>query len=371
MNHQEKLRSLYNLSSSIDDISDIPQQYQDYITTITENVYNQKAVYTVLVTLLVHKTLFPEQDIRYHQENLNGGFSGRTIDTKFITPTLKELGLPSMAESGWLTRSLEQPYPYTLDYQGKISNKRVKLAFLEILDYIQRYPNSSQNILRILLNKIIDLQNKNIIEINKISDPDTLSISNILSALEEHFLTKYGLSGGSKLPVLAIYSVYQSLINEVKRYENKILHKLGSHTASDLTSRSSGDIQIFDENNHLFESVEIKHDKLIDITMVRIAYEKIKKFNPKRYYILSLKDLKDSDLQDMKKLVQQIRQNHGCQVILNGVIPTLKYYLRLIPLENFMTNYSHLVINDAELKIEHKQKWNELIEKLNSDEGIF
>jgi DNA (cytosine-5)-methyltransferase 1 len=63
MNHQEKLRSLYNLSSSIDDISDIPQQYQDYITTITENVYNQKAVYTVLVTLLVHKTLFPEQDI--------------------------------------------------------------------------------------------------------------------------------------------------------------------------------------------------------------------------------------------------------------------------------------------------------------------
>jgi DNA (cytosine-5)-methyltransferase 1 len=93
------------LSSSINDIRDIPQQEQDDITTIAENVYNQKAVYTVLITLLVHKTLFPAQDIRYHQENLKGGFSGRTIDTKFITPTLKELGLPSMAESGWLTRS--------------------------------------------------------------------------------------------------------------------------------------------------------------------------------------------------------------------------------------------------------------------------
>ncbi len=371
MNHREKLRNLYNLSSSINDINDIPQEYQNYITIIADNVYNQKAVYTVLVTLLVHKTLFPKQDIRYHQVNLKDGFSGRTIDTEFITPTLKELGLPSMAESGWLTRSLEQPYPYLLDYQGKISNKKVKLAFLEILDYIQRYSNCSQNILRILLHTIINLQNKNIIEIIKISEPDTLSISNILSVLEEHFSAKYGLRGGSKLPVLAIYAVYKSLIKEIKRYENKTLQILGSHTASDLTSKSSGDIQIFDQNNHLFESVEVKHDKLIDITMVRIAYEKIKKFNPQRYYILSLKDLKDSDLQDIKNLIEEIREEHGCQVILNGVIPTLKYYLRLIPLQNFITNYSDLVVNDTELKIQHKQKWKELIEKLNSDEEIY
>jgi DNA (cytosine-5)-methyltransferase 1 len=371
MNHQDKLRNLYSFSSSIDDISDIPQQYQDHITTIADNVYNLRGVYTVLVTLLVHKTLFPKQDIRFHQENQQGGFAGRSIDTDYITPTLKELGLPSMAESGWLTRSLEQPYPYTLDYQGKIRNKKVKSAFLKIIDHVEKEPESAENILRILLNKIINLQSKNIIEINKISDPDTLSISNILSVLEEHFLTKYGLSGGSKLPVLAIYAVYQSLINEVNRYENKILKKLGSHTASDLTSRSSGDIEIFDENNQLFESVEIKHDKLIDITMVRIAYEKIIRFDPKRYYILSLKDLKDSDLQEMKELIKKIREEHGCQVILNGVIPTLKYYLRLIPLENFITNYSDLVENNTELKIEHKQKWKELIEKLNSDKGIF
>ncbi len=50
-----------------------------------------------------------------------GGFSGRTVDTQFITPVLKKIDLPSMAESGWLTRSLEQPYPYTLDYKGKIN----------------------------------------------------------------------------------------------------------------------------------------------------------------------------------------------------------------------------------------------------------
>ncbi len=59
--------------------------------------------------------------------------SGRSIETKFITPTLKELGLPSMAESGWLTRSLEQPYPYTFDYEGKISGKGISISKYFIL----------------------------------------------------------------------------------------------------------------------------------------------------------------------------------------------------------------------------------------------
>jgi DNA (cytosine-5)-methyltransferase 1 len=35
------------------------------------------------------------------------------------------------------------------------------------------------------------------------------------------------------------------------------LKPLGSHTASDLTSQSAGDIEIFDKNKNLIEAVEI------------------------------------------------------------------------------------------------------------------
>jgi DNA (cytosine-5)-methyltransferase 1 len=115
MNPKEKLKNIYSLSFSIADIQDIPQQYLKYILLIGEQAYKLKGVYTVLVTLLTYKSLFPEQDIRKHQSRIPGGFSGRSIDNQYITPTLKELGLPSMAESGWLTRSLEQSSPYTLD----------------------------------------------------------------------------------------------------------------------------------------------------------------------------------------------------------------------------------------------------------------
>ncbi|HFU75494.1 MAG TPA: hypothetical protein ENK66_04535 [Arcobacter sp.] len=40
-----------------------------------------------------------------------------------------------------------------------------------------------------------------------------------------------------------------------------------------------------------FEAIEIKLDKPIDATILRIAKEKIVKFSPKRYYILSYFDI--------------------------------------------------------------------------------
>lgn len=67
---------------------------------MAQNCFVQKGVYTVYVTLSVYKLIHSEQDIRNHQTQISGGFSGRTIDAAYITPTLKEVGLPSMAESG-------------------------------------------------------------------------------------------------------------------------------------------------------------------------------------------------------------------------------------------------------------------------------
>jgi len=364
MNHKEKLKNIYSLSLLIDDIQNIPEQQIEYIQAISDNSYNQKGVYTVIITLLTHKTLYPEQDISNHQSHMSQGFSGRGIDTDFITPTLRELELPSMAESGWLTRSLEQPHPYNLTYPGKIDNKVVKKAFLGLIDYVQKNPHLAENVLRVMLNKVITLAKSSQVALIPLISPESLNIFSIVSSLEEHFSTKYRVRGGSKLSVLAIYAVYQSLIREIKRYESFQLANLGSHTSSDLTSKTAGDIQIFDSNHKLLEVVEVKHDKEIDLAMISVVYEKIRKFNPLRYYIFSRKDIKVAESAQIQEMVSQIRTEHGCQVIINGVLPTIKYYLRLLSLENYITNYSNLVIHDKELKAIHKQKWNELVEKL-------
>lgn len=363
MNHKEKLLEVYANSFDISDIKNIEASDTVYLGNVAANVERNKGVYTVLVTLLVHKLLVPDQDIRYFQNKMENGFSARSIDTKYITPTLKELKLPSMAESGWLTRSLEQPYPYTLDYEGEISGKDMKRSFLQIIDSVENNPSLAENFLRIILNGAISFRDNNAIEISKIQNGDELTISIIISILEQHFTERYQTHGGSKLPVLAFYAMYKILVSELNRYEGCKLLTLGSHTASDRTSRSSGDIEVA-RDDEIFESVEIKMDKPVDITIARIAYEKIARFNPVRYYILSYVGIVESDKQDIEDLIHEIKDQHGCQLIVNGLIHTLRYYLRLISDSKiFFNNYIELVEEDNELQPIHKLKLKQLIEE--------
>jgi DNA (cytosine-5)-methyltransferase 1 len=368
MNYKELLISIYDEAIKNKNYSKkLTKKTLENINTLSTKCFNQKGVFTVLVTLSIYKIKHSQQDIRIHQAQLENGFSGRSIDTHYITPTLKELELPSMAESGWLTRSLEQPFSYTLDYNGKISDKKVKKAFLELVNEIQVNNINPKFILVELFKQVIEIQKENKIEIQPLDNPDKLTISKIINLLEEQFTFNYETSYGSKLPVLAFYSIYKIIIDEISRYHNCTLKALGSHTASDRTSKSAGDIEIFN-NSELFEAIEIKLDKPIDTNILRIAKEKIIKYNPKRYYILSYYGIKKEDEEEINKIIQEVKEEHGCQIIVNGIIATLKYYMRLINnLEVFYNSYSQLINIDNELKAIHKQKWNELTLGLNHE----
>lgn len=356
------LQEIINNSNSISDINDIPTQYLEYLNLIGENSDKRKGVYTVLITLLYYKYLHPKQDIRKHQVQIPGGFSGRSFDTTQVTPILKKNKLPSMAESGWLTRSLEQPYPYDLKYNGKIP-PLLKFPFLRCIDYVEKHPEKAVNMLRVILHKVMEVVQQNQIIITPLQHPEKLTIDKILGALEKHFLRHYGTHNGAKLPVLAFYAIYSCLIDEIKRYSDCSLAPLSSLTACDKTNKSSGDIEIF-KDGKLFEAIEIKLDREIDSQIVRIVEEKIYKWNPQRYYILSVLGTKQEDQREIDDIVCQVGINHGCQIINNGLLPTIRYYLRLIvDLSEFIKLYSGFVQNDTELQLIHKTYWNELIKE--------
>ncbi len=247
-----------------------------------------------------------------------------------------------------------------MSYKGSIKNTEVKTAFLNILDFIQKNPGKTENVLLLLLNKVNEIQKKNVVKIIPLTNPDGLAIGKIIECLNEHFSFNYHDFGGAKLPVLAFYAIYTQLIQEVKRYKNSTLNKLGSHTASDRTSKVAGDIEIFKGGN-LFEAIEIK-DREIDVNVVLIAIEKIIRYHPTRYYILTHKRTKPSDEDAIDLRIKEVKEKHGCQIIINGVLPTIKYYLRLThSIEEFFSEYSKLVEEDVELKKVHKEKWNDII----------
>ena len=351
-----------NLESLFNDVDKVEKAH---LKTVVDNFERGRGVLTVLITSLVHKLHNPEQDIRLHQDNMKGGYSGRGIDTKFITPFMKEMGFPAMAESGWLTRSLEQNRPYNFSYPGKITPKELKIAFLFLLDQIQSYNKSAETYLLILFAKLIEHREQKNIDLAK---PTNLTISTIINYLKYHFESSYSSRGASRLPTLAIFSIYQCLIKELKRFEGKILVPLEEHTSADKSSGRVGDIEVIDRENRLFEAVEIKHGISINVQLIKDAYEKFKSTPIQRYYLLTTSEKYISDEENISKEIAGILNIHGCQVIVNGIYPSLKYYLRLLgnPYE-FINNYVENLRNDTALKYEHKLKWNEIVSSKYED----
>ncbi|GAO98037.1 hypothetical protein Cva_00680 [Caedimonas varicaedens] len=366
MEPTEFLETIYNISMQIvgsDDRikSDLDQSTANYLSEILRRSESAKAVITVVLTSVVYKTLNPEQDIRKHQTSISNGYSGRTFDTRYVTPFLKSVKFPAMSESGWLTRSLEQKAPYDLNYPGAISPESLKTAFIETICFIQKGKDLDK-LLSFLFQGLIIQRNAQQIDLAK---PLNLSIATIIELLSRHFDTKYSAEGASRLPVLALYAAYQCLVTEIKRFEGKVLLPMENHTSADTRSGRIGDIDIVDEKERAFEAVEVKHGIQITAQLIKDAFEKFKTTQVNRYYLLSTSNINASQAEEINKEIEKIKNIHGCHVIANGLIFSLKYYLRLLSgTAQFIENYVNLVESDTALKFEHKKEWNNIISQM-------
>lgn len=381
---QEILESVYNtaLNEFRKDkgesfVAGLNAKAKKWIEVIAENCEKQKAVVTALITSLTKKIESPSQDVRYHKVELPGGYSARTFDTKYVTPFLKEkMPKIAMKESGWLTRSIEQPHPFTLNplFPGKISNTHVKNAFLEILNDIEvnnADPSLYLTALFILLIRKLSKVQATISSMPSVHVEREIEIDTIIDFLKSHFFAHYTSSGASKLPVIAIHSLYQIMTKELKRYRGKRLEPLLSHIAPDLRAGRVGDIEVTDENGKCFEAVEIKHNIPIDAVMVDDAYKKFKHTPIKRYYLLTTAEpyIRTGEEWNIKIVTSRIRKDHGCEVIVNGLMQSIRYYLRLIRSPKlFLKVYTDALKVDAEkaseIKEEHLKKWAQILETL-------
>ena len=364
MNHTELLNDVYETALSLafaenEICGSISDKIRSHILYIVSRSESNKGMLAVLTTLLAHKVIFPSQDIRRHQAGLEAGFAGRGIDQGHVTPFMKRVAFPAMAESGWLTRSLEQAHPYTLDYPGKITPKEAKAAFLEIIDGIQTKGESPRDALLYMFVMLIRQRDSMKVELAK---PHALSIASIISLLERHFAARYASSGAARLPVLAVYAAYQCMMGQVSRYRDKTLCPLESHTSSDAQSGRIGDVDINYADNTAFESVEIKHGIQINRALVADAYEKFKVFKTDRYYLLTTASMETADLGEVNAEIGRIAHIHGCQVIVNGVYDTLRYYLRLLAdTAEFVSRYVDCMKADESVKFQHKTMWNDVV----------
>jgi len=128
-------------------LNTLNKKQREWLITIADKCESLKAVVTALATSLTKKIESPKQDVRFHKNELEGGYSGRTFDTNYITPFFKrKFQRLSMQESGWLTRSIEQAHAFTLDFPGKIRDTDDKKSFYRFCMMLRRTKPIRRNI---------------------------------------------------------------------------------------------------------------------------------------------------------------------------------------------------------------------------------
>ena len=363
------LEDTYQLAASTNSpYSDLSESQERWVNAIIEKSESYRGILTVLITSLVKKIETSTQDVRNHLKELPNGYSGRGLDTDHITPFMKEkFRRFAMAESGWLTHTLRHHHPYTLEYPGQIRNENVKKAFLLILNDIEEHEADPKKYLQSIFSALITLMEESQRRFEFLKEAqhtETVTIEKIVDLLRHHFSHNYGVAGASRLPVLAVYSAYEMLM-EIERYEDKTLSPLKSHTAADTKSHGIGDIEVLSGNN-FFEAVEIKHNIPISLGLVEDAYQKFAQTPVSRYYLLTTAEPNVEDIDSVNDLVSEIHRQHGCEVIVNGILPSLKYYLRLLSspqlfLEVYSRNLQLDFQQKAEIKETHLRYWEILL----------
>lgn len=318
--------------------------------------------YSNLITSLAIKAVYGDTvDIRYHQVQIQdktkrpAGFNFRGVSEGVIY-TWMEAHEFHGAKSGWQTRTFERPKPYMLDYDENIGT--IKEPFLVSYDQIETHHQNALYALAFLLWRRLQLREASrvVLAIPKIQD-----VLQITKLFETHFFYKYKDSkGASRLPVLALYAIYTVLLEELNRFDGKVLKPLEAHSAADAQTGAIGDIEIVDESGAAFEGIEVKHGLPITTAMVDSAKQKIRGSLVDRYYILTTHSQHEPS-DDVLKEVENVKKLLGCQLIVNGVIPSIKYYLRMLTNPGaVLPAYVNKLAEDEAIGFEHRDIWNKI-----------
>ena len=95
------------------------------------------------------------------------------------------------------------------------------------------------------------------------------------------------------------------------------------------------------------------------------AIDKVRAVSVRRYYMLSTDGVVESDVAEIEREKIDFLKRNGCEIIINGVLDSLSYYLRLLPDTNeFVFNYAKIVEADEDTNFEHRVSWNEACKQI-------
>ncbi len=307
-------------------LDSIPVEIKASADPLIRKIETDKSLIQVVVTSLLKKILQPQQDIRLHMSKFEDGYSARVLDTRVTTKFFKKR-FPKYAnkETAFLTKATRAEIIWNLKEGRRLPFRSKDLVepFLLLIDKIQNQSLDLEVCMVYIFANLYELSKHSQMLFDRVAEATSvyrvININTIIEMLEEHFESRLS----SRLPVIAIYSVYQQLFKTSKRYEDKILRPLNVHTSSD--KHGYGDIEVWNADDTPFEMVEIKHNIPIDRGLIFDVTKKSGNTTIQRYYILTTYENSFESVDEeryINNLILKIKQENDLEIIANGIIVT-------------------------------------------------
>ena len=309
------------------------------------------------LTLLIIKSLNPNQDIRAHKSEYEGGISARTYDTRATIPFLIDKSLPRSVETHWLTQTLSFAGPLIDGSVLKTQPKAVGPLFIEVINGANADMTGllARQLATLIMYALIEIRNKERVVLTR---PKSLPIVTVETLLRSHMAQPYK-TGAPRLPQIAIYAIYRCLMDKIDRFEGQELEALARMKSADRKAGTVGDI-VVKSGSKPVEAVEIKFNQAITMIHVLEAIDKVRAESVSRYYLLSTTGIAEDEQVAIIAKAEEFEKQNGCEIIVNGVFETIRYYLRLLPnTTEFLNNYADILEADEDVGYEHRIAWNE------------
>ena len=345
----------------VNDPEALPEEFAKYeepVSKATKLAELKHAFRGAALTLLNYKYLNPNQDITAHKDKQKGGFSARAYDTKVTIPFLIEHSLPRSVESHWLTQTISFAPPLVRGLSLITVPAQSGPLLIEVVNDANEAPDRETIYFMMvaIMMQLIMIRNKDKVVMTR---PKNLAIDLVKTLLSKHLHHKYK-NNAPRLPQIAIFSIYKCILDKMQRFDGQNLEQLQRMKSADRKAGTVGDI-VVSMNGKPVEAVEIKFGKPIALIDISEAIEKVRAESVSRYYLLSTEGVSKEDFELIAKKKSEFLKQNGCEIIVNGVIDTIGYYLRLLPnTTEFLAYYVELVENDEDTGYEHRIAWNDI-----------
>jgi DNA (cytosine-5)-methyltransferase 1 len=193
-------------------------------------------------------------------------------------------------------------------------------------------------------------------------------IDQITRLVGEHFTSDS--EGVSLLPALVTYSIYQCLIEESIRFKNKQVSL--RYTANRSRQDSIEDLVTIENNGKPFEVIVVRNRRSITAQVIKSNFSRFENTEIRHFYFLTTAKpyVRPNERVKIQDLVHRLETERNCEICIDGVLPTIKYYLRVLRdptffWQRYLDNQKSVSLALTDPNKTHLKRWQSILANIN------